>query len=201
MLLHQRANHEDQKFKRHRKSISVSWPLSVKQAIKSHLLSQNIEPFKYQAGVFFSPLPLPPFLLLPLYLLWGLIFLLSPIFHCHKIKDGNYSNITNTNKVSPTQNTPALQAAWEINRVSKSVQVVNIKNACFLKLKTQCLRFKTQFVVVNKNRFRYTGCRGLFLKYNKANNISSTEKKEIGPWMLVDPLLLYATIYAHEFDK
>ena len=61
MLLHQRANHEDQKFKRHRKSISVSSPLSVKQAIKSHLLSQNIEPFKYQAGVFFSPLPLPPF--------------------------------------------------------------------------------------------------------------------------------------------
>ena len=40
----------------------------------------------------------------------GLLFLLSPIFHCHKIKDGGYSNITNTNKVSPTQNTPALQA-------------------------------------------------------------------------------------------
>jgi len=36
--------------------------------------------------------------------------LLSPIFHCHKIKDGGCSNITNTNKVSPTQNTPALQA-------------------------------------------------------------------------------------------
>ena len=40
----------------------------------------------------------------------GLLFLLSPIFHCHKIKDGGYNNITNTNKVSPTQNTPALQA-------------------------------------------------------------------------------------------
>ena len=39
-----------------------------------------------------------------------LLFLLSPIFHCHKIKDGGYNNITNTNKVSPTQNTPALQA-------------------------------------------------------------------------------------------
>ena len=35
---------------------------------------------------------------------------LSPIFHCHKIKDGGYNNITNTNKVSPAQNTPALQA-------------------------------------------------------------------------------------------
>ena len=40
----------------------------------------------------------------------GLLFLLSPVFHCHKIKDGGYNNITNTNKVSPTQNTPALQA-------------------------------------------------------------------------------------------
>ena len=40
----------------------------------------------------------------------GLLFLLSPIFHCHKIKDGRYNNITNTNKVSPTQNMPALQA-------------------------------------------------------------------------------------------
>ena len=35
----------------------------------------------------------------------------SPLFHCHKIKDGGYNN-TNTNKVSPTQNTPALQATW-----------------------------------------------------------------------------------------
>ena len=34
LLLHQRANHEDQKFENHRKSISVSWPLSVKQAAK-----------------------------------------------------------------------------------------------------------------------------------------------------------------------
>ena len=35
----------------------------------------------------------------------------SPLFHCHKIKDGRYNNTnTNTNKVSPTQNTPALQA-------------------------------------------------------------------------------------------
>ena len=33
-LLHQRAYHEDQKFKNHRKSISMSWPLSVKQAAK-----------------------------------------------------------------------------------------------------------------------------------------------------------------------
>ena len=41
----------------------------------------------------------------------GLLLLLSPIFHCHKIKDGGYTNITSANKVSPTQNTPALQAS------------------------------------------------------------------------------------------
>ena len=34
------------------------------------------------------------------------------MFHCHKIKDGGYNNITNTNKVSPTQSTPALQATY-----------------------------------------------------------------------------------------
>ena len=36
--LSQRANHEDQKFKNHRKSITVSWPLSVKQAAKITLI-------------------------------------------------------------------------------------------------------------------------------------------------------------------
>ena len=41
----------------------------------------------------------------------GSLFLLSPIFLCHKIKDGGYDN-TNINKqLSPPQNTPALQAA------------------------------------------------------------------------------------------
>ena len=45
---------------------------------------------------FFSPLALPPFLLSPSHLPLGLLFLLSPIFHCHKIKDGGYNN-TNTN--------------------------------------------------------------------------------------------------------
>ena len=38
--------------------------------------------------------------------------LLSPInLHCHRIKDGGYNNIKSANKVSPTQNTPALQAS------------------------------------------------------------------------------------------
>ena len=55
--------------------------------------------------------PPPPFLLSPSHLPQGLLFLLSPIFHCHKIKDGGYNN-TNTNKVSPAQNTPALQATY-----------------------------------------------------------------------------------------
>ena len=47
----------------------------------------------------------------------GLLFLLSPIFHCHKMKDGGYSNITYTNKVSPTQNTPALQAIHNLKQM------------------------------------------------------------------------------------
>ena len=58
--------------------------------------------------IFFA-LPLPPFLLSFSHLLKGILFLLSPIFLCHKIKDGGYNN-TNINKLSPTQNTPALQA-------------------------------------------------------------------------------------------
>ena len=33
-------------------------------------------------------------------------------FHRRKIKDGGYNNITNTNKVSPAKNTPALQAIF-----------------------------------------------------------------------------------------
>ena len=43
-------------------------------------------------------------------------FPLSSIFHCHKIKDGGYYNITNCNgnKVSPTQNTPELQATVNV---------------------------------------------------------------------------------------
>ena len=61
--------------------------------------------------VFFSPLPLPPSFFRPrTYHKGYILFLLSLIFHCHKIKDENYNNITNTNKVSPIQNTPALQA-------------------------------------------------------------------------------------------
>ena len=39
-----------------------------------------------------------------------------------------------------------------------------------------------------KTRFRYTGCRGPFLKYNKANNISSTGKRRLA---LECQLILY----------
>ena len=39
--------------------------------------------------------------------------------HCHKIKNGGYNNITNTNKVSPTQNTPALQASSRLLEYAK----------------------------------------------------------------------------------
>ena len=50
--------------------------------------------------------PFPSFALAPAVRVYS--FLLSPIFHCHKIKDGGYSHFEherNTNKVSPTQNT------------------------------------------------------------------------------------------------
>ena len=49
----------------------------------------------------------------------GLLFQLAPIFLCHKIKHGGYNNTTlnntNMNKLSPTQNTPALQATFGVN--------------------------------------------------------------------------------------
>ena len=40
-----------------------------------------------------------------------LLFLLSLFFLRHKIKDGGYSNTNTYNKLSPAQNTPALQAS------------------------------------------------------------------------------------------
>ena len=57
----------------------------------------------------------------------GLLFLVSPIFHCHKIKDGGYNNITNTNKVSPTQNTPALQAKCLMEWKPVNSRLINIR--------------------------------------------------------------------------
>ena len=60
----------------------------------------------------FSPLPPPLSFFRPRTYRKGYYFILSPIFHRHKIKDGGYNNVTNTNKVSPTQITPALQAMF-----------------------------------------------------------------------------------------
>ena len=61
--------------------------------------------------VFFLPSPSPLSFFRPRTYRKGYYFY-SPqsSTYCHKIKDGGYNNITNTNKVSPTQNTPALQA-------------------------------------------------------------------------------------------
>ena len=58
--------------------------------------------------------PFPSFALVPTL---RVTILLSPIFHYHEIKDGGYNN-TNTNKVSPTQNTPALQAKMNVKSTS-----------------------------------------------------------------------------------
>ena len=64
----------------------------------------------------------------PSHLPVGLLFLLSPIFHCRKIKDGGY-NSTNTNKVSPTQNTPALQAMKK-SKVTGKIQDLCLWSWC-----------------------------------------------------------------------
>ena len=64
--------------------------------------------------IFSSPPPPPPpfpsFALAPTVRVT--ISTLSNQFHRRKIKDSGYNNITNTNKVSPTKNTPALQAIY-----------------------------------------------------------------------------------------
>ena len=61
--------------------------------------------------IFFLPSPSPSFALAPLAptVRKGYYFY-SPQSSTVEFKDGGYNNITNTNKVSPTQNTPALQA-------------------------------------------------------------------------------------------
>ena len=66
---------------------------------------------KKKRRIFFLPFPSPLSFFRPRTYRTGYYFY-SPqsSMHSHKIKDGNYNNITNTNKVSPTQNTPALQA-------------------------------------------------------------------------------------------
>ena len=62
----------------------------------------------YPAGVIFlSPPPFPFFALAPTV---RVTISTLPNLPLSLIKDGGY-NITNTNKVSPTQNTPALQAS------------------------------------------------------------------------------------------
>ena len=56
------------------------------------------------------PPPFPSFALAPTVRVT--ISTLPNQFHRRKIKDSGYNNITNTNKVSPTKNTPALQAIY-----------------------------------------------------------------------------------------
>ena len=75
----------------------------------------------------------------------GLLFLLSPIFHCH---NSGYNN-TNTNKVSPTQNTPALQA----NFGSAHVQVLILRVLKLLNSLLQELCGGEDFFVTSANKF------------------------------------------------
>ena len=64
-----------------------------------------------QVYFFSSPPPTFPSFTLA-HTLKGLLFLLSPIFLWHKIKDGGYNNTNLYKQLSPTQNTPALQARF-----------------------------------------------------------------------------------------
>ena len=64
----------------------------------------------------------------PSHLPWGLLFLLSPIFHCYKIKDGGY----NTNNVSPTQNTPALQARVDLVLIQPKFLLYYVNHVFFM---------------------------------------------------------------------
>ena len=72
----------------------------------------------------------------------GLLFQLSPIFLCHKIKDGGCNN-TNMNKLSPTQNTPALEATfgvnWHSGRRAPRSHKTNIKTRFLPVLQSICL--------------------------------------------------------------
>ena len=52
-----------------------------------------------------------------------LLFLLSPIFLCHKIKDGGYNNININKQLSPAKNTPAMQAINMVVLWTKSYHV------------------------------------------------------------------------------
>ena len=64
-----------------------------------------------QVYFFSSPPPTFPSFTLA-HTLKGLLFLLSPIFLWHKIKDGGYKNANINKRLSPAQNTPALRARF-----------------------------------------------------------------------------------------
>ena len=68
--------------------------------------------------------------------------LLSPIFFCRKIKVGGYNN-TNLKKLSPTQNTPALQAAAILFVSGAAVEFM--PSLCLALVKT-CLWLFKRFV-------------------------------------------------------
>ena len=50
----------------------------------------------------------------------GLLFSLSLIFLRHKIKDGGYNNTNINNQLLPAQNTPALQAIYDMTNYENS---------------------------------------------------------------------------------
>ena len=83
---------------------------------KSNEVWEGVEREKRKHFFVPSPPPFPFFALAPTL---RVTILLSLIFLHHKIKDGGYNN-TNINKqLSPTENTPALQAIIEVGHSIK----------------------------------------------------------------------------------
>ena len=81
-----------------------------------------------------SPSPFPSFALAPTIR----VTIFTTIFHCHKIKEGGYNNIT----ISPTQNTPALQASamlcYVIEHMLCYIAYVMLYNICHVMVYNMC---------------------------------------------------------------
>ena len=73
-------------------------------------------------------------------------FLLSPIFHCHKIKDG-------TNKVSPTQNTTALQVSRTVEEFCFCLRVIKQIYSLFTNIYILYLQIYSLFITAKKSIF------------------------------------------------
>ena len=71
----------------------------------------------------------------------GLLFLISPIFVCHKVKDGGYNN-TNMDRVSRTQNTPALRTSLRAKIVLDNVSGIRVVLTVSTKIRISTIKIR-----------------------------------------------------------